>query len=108
MTQQITANIPADILPSWHVEVIDVDMLNQRIADTIGFTYNHLTGIFYNANGERTTENNVGFVAFYKGIGKDELTSDNMIAGWNDAFGFECYNSEMYREEMDTARNGWM
>jgi hypothetical protein len=87
---------------------IDIDMLNQRLADTAGFTYNHLTGNFYNANGERTTETNVGFVAFYKGIDEFDLTSVDMVSGWQDAFGMECYHSEMCREEMDQQRNGWM
>ena len=83
-------------------------MLNQAIAAATKFDYDATTGTWRNVAGLPTDETDVGFVAFYHNVSKLELTSAEMIAGWEDAFGQECYNFEMLQDEIDAQVNGWM
>src|SRR5690606_10862046 len=65
------------------------------IADRIGFRYDTDTGVWYNANGLPSTEENAGYVAYYHGFDYNDMTTPGLRLGWMEARGYDAYASEM-------------
>ena len=90
MTQQISNT-------TWTVAVVaDNSVLaayaehirrSKAVAAAIDFDYNAILDWFYNANGEKTTEFNVGYCAYFGGLKRDELTTGDMKRGFDEAHG---------------------
>src|SRR5690606_4080672 len=91
----------------WTIDPVAV----RKLESATGFRYDSKADQWFNRNGESPTgvEQNLGFCAFYTGrVEYSDLLSADMRQGWHDAYGSECYASEMMREESDQRAYGWM
>ena len=75
--------------------VVTVHTQETVIADRIGWAYDVDTGTWRNANGEVSTEESAGFVAYYHGFGYNDMASAGMRQGWLEANGEVAYGAEM-------------
>lgn len=54
------------------------------------------------------TLENIGYMSFYRGVAREELETEEEQEGWDEAFGFECYTKEVWKDEEEEKKNGWM
>lgn len=82
------------------VNTTNVDSQNEAIAAAIEFDYLPMVGQFYNTIGQPVSDFNVGYLAYFAGFKFNELTSNEMALGWEDAHG------EMsFAQGLDSYRN---